>query len=241
MKWTIIIILVLIVIGTSFYFGYLKSQNKKGIELRTTETNQPFHLEYKRDPTTSPGYMTSGTNSTLNINGTLHLNTLIENLFLNGKSDSWNSYYVELNPEVGKRIYQINLSIPKNEPALNIIESLGKQMGFTTQVSETTMQFYRAGKNDKPILFPKSTSNYTGCGYSSNHLCRFKRYDFDYIFREYKSNGVFIEDATGITDTFDGEVLLDQNNPDAMKAELQTKAGIDLIPFEKTIKLIQVY
>jgi hypothetical protein len=184
----------------------------------------------------------SGNNATMNIKGDLHLEGLINNLFLNDKTVSWNSYIVEINPEVGKRIYHINLTFPAQEPALNVVESVGKELGFTTLVSETTMSFYRAIRNDKPITFTVSKQSITTRNsVSSDGLYQFKYCKFDIIFKRYKSYGIYIEDATGVTDKFDGEVMVDKNNPDAMKADLQAKAGIDLIPFDKTIKLIKIY
>lgn len=156
MKKTIIIILVLIVIGVAFYFGYTRSQNKKGVELRTAETNQLIQLDIQPAPSGIPGFSISGSDIKRNIKGTLSLETLFKNLFMNDRSLSWNSYYLEVNPEVGNRKYQINLSFPTKEPALNVINSLGKELGFTTLVSETTLQFYRAVRNDKPIAFAVS-------------------------------------------------------------------------------------
>jgi hypothetical protein len=259
MKRIIIISLVLIAIGIGFYFGYLKSQNKKGtevhtaktdqpiqnkkgMELRTVKTNQPIQLEYQRDPATTSGTTLSRNKVTINITGTVHLEEIIKNLFLNDKTVSWNSYHVEINPEIGKRLYQINLTYPTQEPALNVIERLGKELEFTTYVAETTMSFYRAIRNNKPIAFMVSPqSDSSNSTVTSTKLFKFENYNFDYIFRQYKTYGIFIEDATGVTDKFDGEVMVDKNNPDAMKTDLKTKAGIDLIPFDKTIKLIEIY
>ncbi|MFB3895578.1 MAG: hypothetical protein ACE14V_04670 [bacterium] len=246
MKKTIISILVLIVIGIAFYFGYYKSQHKTGIgshvELRTFTTNQSIKLEYQPNPTTQSGFTISGNNSTLKLEGDLHLEGLINNLFLNDKTVSWSSYMVEISPEVGKRLYHINLSFPAQEPALNIIETIGKELGFSTLVSETTLPFYRAMRNDKPMMFTVSRqSNSTRSSVNADGLYQFKNCRMDIIFKQYKTYGIYIEDATGVTDKFDGEIQLTKDNPEAMKIELKTKAGINLIPFEKTIRLIKIY
>lgn len=245
MKRTIIVLLIVVVIGVAFYLGYQQSQYKSGkeshAELRTFTTNQPIKLEYQQNPTTQSGFIISGNNITLKLEGDLHLEGLINNLFLNDKTVSWSSYIVEISPEVGKRLYHINLTFPAQEPALNVIETIGKELGFSTLVSETTMPFYRAIRNDKPITFTVSQqSGSTRSSVNADGLYQFKNCKMDIIFKQYKTYGIYIEDATGVTDKFDGEIQLDKNNPEAMKAELQTKAGIDLVPFKKTVRLIKI-
>ncbi|MFB3895579.1 MAG: hypothetical protein ACE14V_04675 [bacterium] len=246
MKRTVLGIIIIVVIGIAFYFGYQKSQHKitreTHPESQTVTVNKSIKLEYQQNPTTSSGLELSHNDVTIDIKGTLNLEDLINNLFLNDKTITWDSYNLEINPEVGKRRYQINLSYPTQDSALNIVEHLGKELGFTTLVSETTMPFYRARRNDKPIAFIVSKQlDSSNNSFSSDSIYKFKNYRFDGIFRQYKSYGIFIEDKTGVTEKFNGEVILDKNNPEAMKAELQMKAGIDLIPFEKTIKFIKIY
>ena len=73
-----------------------------------------------------------------------------------------------------------------------------------------------------------------------NNIRYFNNMDIDLILSLYKGEGFNIENETGITDRYDGSLQI-SNSIERIKKELQTKAGVDLIPFEKTVKLIKVY
>lgn len=153
---------------------------------------------------------------------------------------SGRNYWLEINPEIGKRKYVLNLTCPHNESSEYLFTVLGKELGFKTLVTETTIQFYRAIRNSQPIRFSLTTSNSNPTARYSNNICYFINMDMDLICGLYKGEGFNIENETGITDRYDGSLLI-SNSIEEIKKELQTKAGINLIPFEKTVRLIKVY
>jgi hypothetical protein len=252
MKRREIIIWIIIVIGVGFYLGYRLSQKKHSLEIASSIPDQKIVLEYQLErPQRSddPGRcVIDQTNTTYTCKGIMSLYVLFNSIAQVDRKLEWKNfprlsgrnYWLDVSPEIGIRKYAINLTCPHNESSEYLFNVLGKELGFKTLITETTIQFYRAIRNNQPIRFSLTTSTGNPTARYFNNTCSFTNMDMNLICNIYKSIGFIIEDETGMTDRYDGSLRM-SNAINEVKKELQTKAGIDLIPFEKTVKLIKIY
>ncbi|MFB3895577.1 MAG: hypothetical protein ACE14V_04665 [bacterium] len=252
MKRREIIIWIHIIIGVGFYLGYRLSQKKHILEAASSIPNQKIVLEYQLaspQRTDDPGRcVIDQTNTTYTCKGIMSLYVLLNSIVQQDRKLVWNNfpklsgrnYWLEIAPDIGKRKYALNLTCPHNESSEYLFSVLGKELGFRTLVTETTIRFYRAVRNQQPIRFAKMISNDNAKATYLNNICNFTNMDMGLICSLYSSEGLIIENETGITDRYNGSLRM-YNTIEEVKKELQTKAGIDLNPFEKTVKLIKVY
>lgn len=252
MKRREIIIWIIVIIGVGFYLGYRLSQKKHILETASSIPSQKIVLEYQLaspQRIDDPGRcVIDQTNTTYTCKGIMSLYVLFESITQHDPNLGWKNfpklsgrnYWLEVNPEIGKRKYAINLSCPHNESSDYLLTVLGKELKFNTLITETTIQFYRAVRNNLPIRFSLTTSTGSPTARYLNNTCSFINMDMNLICNICKSVGFNIEDETGIIDRYDGSLRISNSITEVQK-ELQTKAGIDLIPFEKTVKLIKIY
>jgi hypothetical protein len=252
MKRREIIIWIILVVGVGFYLGYKLSQKKHTLDIASSIPTQKVHLEYQLEsPQRTDDYgrcVIDQTTNTYTCKGIMNLYVLFESIAQHDPNLGWKNfpklsgrnYYLEINPAIEKRKYLINLTSPHQESTEFLFNALGKELGFKTIVTETTTRFYRAVRNNRPIQFPQTTSNGNATSRFSNNSCYFINMDMDLICGLYKREGFNIENETGITDRYDGSLRI-SNSIEEVKQELEMKAGVDLIPFDKTVKLIKVY
>jgi hypothetical protein len=252
MKRREIIIWIIVVVGVGFYLGYKLSQKKHSLDIASSIPNQKIHLEYQLEsPQRTDSYgkcVVDQTTTTYTCKGNMNLYVLFESIAQHDPNLGWKdfpklsgrTYYLDIDPKIEKRKYLINLTSPHQESTEFIFNALGKELGFKTIVTETTIRFYRAVRNDRPIQFSPAKVDSNSTVRVVNNTRYFNNMDLGMIFSLYKSEGFNIENETGITDRYDGSLRI-SSSIEEVKKELETKAGIDLIPFEKTVKLIKIY
>lgn len=239
------ILIVVLIVGIGGYLLYQKNHQSQGVVLQSSIPNQNISIEYHpveniQGKNLHRGMSIRSNGYSLTFTGTGKLKQLIENIARNDANLSWDGYIVEVQPEVNKEYEITNLNYPIHVSLENILTPLGKEMGFQTIIKETTIQAFHAVRNDQPITLTKSSITNGGQKvFENNAKLKFTNFSINNLLANFKEKGLFISDETGVTDKFDGEIQID-GSIDDIKRELETKLGIDLVPYDKTIKLILI-
>lgn len=251
MKRVVVIILSLIIIGITFYFGYKKATtltpksnivDTKILEIPSATGNKKIRFEYHVAPLKQDhDFMTrkeGGTpqNPEYNvIEGNCAITSLI------AKITDMPIMDITVEPPLTDKPLDIYLRFPINESYDTVLNIVGAELGFTWLSVDSTIAGYQATSNGQPVILAPSRSKTTSSTLNSSYkdgilILKFKNEDMVGILGEYRDYfKVRIIDETGITQRFDGELRL-YPSIEETKQELSTKLGIALNPIEVKIK-----
>ena len=131
----------------------------------------------------------------------------------------------QIDSSIANDRYDIYLKYPAKESREKVLDFIGSELGFRYTISETQTDAFKATWNGKTISFP-STARQSGLRQMQTY--KITNLSMSEIFGIYNTKyKVVIDDRTGISDRFDGFVILPPSF-DEVKQDLQDNSGIRL-------------
>ena len=246
-------LLVLIILAGGFYYGYHKAQyTKKRVYLSSnvnsnsgTLATKDITFEYQfLDSKTIQKNATKGmtlkfAEQAKSFEGVSSIDLLVSNIIHNDPAHQNTECVIETDPKLKNQYFSLLLIYPPKTVSLDLVNQIGERLGFRVYSYDTEVPWYRAVRNNQPILFDITTTPTTSSSISiSQETYTFDNVSMTEILNQFNRFGK-IDNHTGVEGRFSGQLTL-SSNPEDLKNELASKVGVELVPFQKKVKYFEV-
>jgi hypothetical protein len=232
MKRLIIVILILAVIGVAFYYGYRHAMIKT-VKLTSVVLGQSITLKYRPAAKPDNSYYQVFFDTTRKVfifNGRGNLHTIM--LCAQHTDGEDMRFRHKDNPTIDNQYYAFSLSYPSEDADINILNLLGRQIGFTCELySITTEAKYYAKTKNLINISPLPSGKYERSISQDGSVYKYRNANVSDILGQFRHKHKYDVTMIYVPKTENGIFNVDINMPPSIEeaiSEIRQKTGIEI-------------